>query len=73
MHGDTDGAPGGAASTASVVEFAEVLADAGRRSIENDGLQAKTTRAAYNQLPKSGFWFPATTPFGRGILVLSID
>lgn len=73
MHGDAGGAPGSTASTASLVEFAEVFADAGRRSIESDGLQARTTRAASNQLPKSGFWFPATTPFGRGILVLSVD
>ncbi len=54
-----------------VREFAEIFTDAGCRSVRQDGLHASSQPAQVDQLPKQGFWFPATTPFGRGILVLS--
>ena len=54
-----------------VREFAEILAEAGRRSVANDGLLALVAGGSLDALPKGGFWFPATTPFGRGILVIS--
>ncbi|MCH7868043.1 MAG: hypothetical protein IH881_10140 [Myxococcales bacterium] len=53
-----------------VREFAEILCDAGCRSVRRDGLSARASQGECGQLPKQGFWFPATTPFGRGILVL---
>ncbi len=54
-----------------VREFAEIFSDAGCRSIRRDGLPATVGHAEPDLLPKHGFWFPATTPYGRGILVLS--
>ena len=54
-----------------VREFTEILAEAGRRSVANDGLLALVAGGSIDALPKDGFWFPATTPFGRGILVIS--
>ncbi len=55
----------------SVREFAEIFSDAGCRSVRRDGLRATTRDSEIDRLPKRGVWFPATTPFGRGILVLS--
>jgi hypothetical protein len=55
----------------SVREFAEIFSDAGCRSVGRDGLRATTGDSEIDRLPKQGVWFPATTPFGRGILVLS--
>lgn len=57
----------------AVREFSEILGEAGQRSVASDGLIAHLGRACLDQLPKSGSWFPATTPFGRGIVVISID
>lgn len=54
----------------AVLEFAEIFADAGCRSVRRDGLDAGVEPARGGELPKHGFWFPATTPCGRGILVL---
>lgn len=62
-----------ATTRASMREFAEILADAGRRSVTSDGLTASAGDAILDELPKGGFWFPATTPFGRGTLVISQD
>jgi hypothetical protein len=55
----------------AVREFAEIFGDAGCRSVKRDGLPSKAGHAELDRLPKLGFWFPATTPYGRGILVLS--
>ncbi len=55
----------------SLREFAEIFSDAGCRSVRRDGLSATAGRPELDRLPKLGFWFPATTPYGRGILVLS--
>jgi hypothetical protein len=54
----------------AVREFAEIFSDAGCRSVRQDGLNASAGHVNCGQLPKQGFWFPATTPFGRGMLVL---
>lgn len=51
-------------------EFVEMFSDAGCRSVRRDGLNASAGQVEPGQLPKQGFWFPATTPFGRGILIL---
>ncbi len=56
--------------TAAVASFVEVLAEAAERSVASDGLGACAEPCEGESLPKSGFWFPATTPCGRGILVL---
>jgi hypothetical protein len=53
-----------------VREFAEIFSDAGCRAVRRDGLSARAGEVRRGQLPKQGFWFPATTPFGRGMLVL---
>lgn len=55
-----------------VREFAEIFSDAGCRYVRRDGLSATAGEVQYGQLPEQGFWFPATTPFGRGILVLDV-
>lgn len=54
-----------------VVEFAEILPDAAQRSVHHDGLSALCLDPEVGQLPKDGSWFPATTPDGRGVLLLS--
>ncbi len=56
--------------TGAVCEFAEIFAQAGEQSVVHDGLSAQAGSAEPNALPKAGFWFPATTPCGRGVLVL---
>ncbi len=56
---------------AAVLEFAEIFADAGCRSVLRDGLEARLEPARAGELPKDGCWFPAKTPCGRGVLVLA--
>lgn len=61
----------GAFELASAVsQFGELLADAGKRSVLCDGLLLEVSAIETDALPKSGFWFPAATPCGRGVLVL---
>jgi len=54
----------------AVCSFADLLGQAGERSVVGDGLTARVEPSEVEVLPKSGHWFPATTPCGRGILVL---
>ena len=55
-----------------LAEFSDLFADAARRSIRRDGLHATRGACEADSLPKSGYWFPATTIIeGRGILVLA--
>lgn len=56
--------------TGALCEFAETFAQAGERSVVQDGLGASAGSAEPGALPKAGFWFPATTPCGRGVLVI---
>jgi hypothetical protein len=54
----------------SAQEFVQILADAGRRFLRREGRDAGERAVRTGNLPSSGFWFPASTPTGRGILVL---
>ena len=51
-------------------DFVRVLADAGRRFQRKEGRTSEELLVCMGSLPSSGFWFPASTPEGRGILVL---
>ena len=52
-------------------DFGEILADAASRSARQSGTEAVPRRPRVGHLPAAGHWLPATTPSGRGILVLS--
>ena len=70
LRGQTNSAPDRDGIQESIREFAEIFSDAGCRSVRRDGLYASVGQVECGPLPKQGFWFAATTPFGRGILVL---
>jgi hypothetical protein len=52
-------------------DFGQILADAASRSARQSGIEAEPRRPRVGRLPDQGHWLPATTPSGRGILVLS--
>jgi hypothetical protein len=54
----------------ALCEFAQILGDAARRFLRSEGRTTGPTTVRSGTLPNSGFWFPASTPDGRGILVL---
>ena len=53
------------------LDFGEILADAASRSARESGIKATPRLPRVDRLPEGGFWLPATTPTGRGILVLA--